>query len=370
MKKRKVFPCRDCGEKFDVNSALRDHMLEVHGKQPKKVKCAKCQAVFGDKSLLKRHMQTDHPDESPSTAAADSDLLSSSASMRMRRGLDAGDPDAELELREASPEREERIKELVQKYTHFKCEECDKTYTAKQSLQRHVDFIHRGKARDEYKCEECGKVFNSKGGLKYHVEMHRDSTFQCEHCKEPFRHKHRYTKHLYETHNIGEPKPPRAVKAEKVKAESGDSEEASPSGSPSAPVKKEGAKVKRPRKKAKVAVNGTNRPGSAFSHPVRRQTSPPALIKDTHVAHTPSPQLVTAASTNSSASSSLSVAQMSANLVPASNGMSAQAQLQMLQQHRAKFDQLMSGRHAAGARVSNIDMLTLKVRVRCDSAML
>ena len=55
----------------------------------------------------------------------------------------------------------------------FECPECNKTFTQKANLRRHLKFIHTGKK--PFVCDVCNKAFNRKGNM----EVHRLTHLQC-----------------------------------------------------------------------------------------------------------------------------------------------------------------------------------------------
>ena len=71
----------------------------------------------------------------------------------------------------------------------IKCDECDKHYSNKDSLLRHVRAIHKGL---KWNCDSCEKTFTQQGNLKVHVDSyHRLQKHQCEHCGKYFNAKYK-----------------------------------------------------------------------------------------------------------------------------------------------------------------------------------
>lgn len=63
---------------------------------------------------------------------------------------------------------------------------CDKTYSTKFNLKRHVETIHLNKKR--HYCEECKRWFASKQNLVEHMYTHSgEKPFQCNLCPKIFR---------------------------------------------------------------------------------------------------------------------------------------------------------------------------------------
>ena len=49
-----------------------------------------------------------------------------------------------------------------------RCEQCDKCFTRKDNLNRHIKKIHKG--RKNHECEYCGKSFSQGINLKDHIK--------------------------------------------------------------------------------------------------------------------------------------------------------------------------------------------------------
>lgn len=82
----------------------------------------------------------------------------------------------------------------------FQCQICDKNYTLKRSLKRHL-YTHF----DGYECKECGKNFTYSIKLRAHYrQMHPDVEFfhDCSECGSKFKHEYELNIHLKDDHNI------------------------------------------------------------------------------------------------------------------------------------------------------------------------
>ena len=78
------------------------------------------------------------------------------------------------------------VTEEPKKKHPFQCDICDKLFSSKSNLKKHIDTIHL--KLKSHKCEECGKTFNQKGNLKYHVNsVHlKIKPYKCEECWKTF----------------------------------------------------------------------------------------------------------------------------------------------------------------------------------------
>ena len=63
------------------------------------------------------------------------------------------------------------LNQADENHKRLDCEECEKIFSDKRSLRRHIEIKHRGK---KFKCKHnCndGKIFKSETGLKYHYKV-------------------------------------------------------------------------------------------------------------------------------------------------------------------------------------------------------
>ena len=52
----------------------------------------------------------------------------------------------------------------------FRCSYCRKEFAHLNSLESHMDQIHKGDSK--HNCEECGRSFSSKSNLTAHRKIH------------------------------------------------------------------------------------------------------------------------------------------------------------------------------------------------------
>ena len=132
MKKyhHKALVCDDCGKRFTMPNAMKNHRLNYHTSFPKN--CDECGHYCGTKDVFKKHLLVAHGD-----------------------GIQEN---------------------------NVPCEICGKLLKSKYSLKAHVKQVH-GKKEADYPCDKCGKVFRSKASLIYHTKVHTgDFTYRCDEC--------------------------------------------------------------------------------------------------------------------------------------------------------------------------------------------
>jgi uncharacterized C2H2 Zn-finger protein len=63
----------------------------------------------------------------------------------------------------------------------YKCEDCDKIYKNKDSLQKHIKIKHSG--NQSLQCVKCDKHFSNKYSLKQHLyQVHPSKLHSCTFC--------------------------------------------------------------------------------------------------------------------------------------------------------------------------------------------
>ena len=94
---------------------------------------------------------------------------------------------------------EERAKPGPTKARAFKCSLCDKAYTERKTLQRHVEAIHK---KIKHACYQCDKSFTQKRVLLQHLRtVHTNVNRRaCPTCGQTFTQKGHLDRHIREVH--------------------------------------------------------------------------------------------------------------------------------------------------------------------------
>ena len=78
----------------------------------------------------------------------------------------------------------------------FKCKLCDKLFSSKQNLRKHIDARH---TVCKFACKLCQKVYSRPQGLRSHVRsIHEGVHYKCTYqdCDESFKHKDQLNIHI------------------------------------------------------------------------------------------------------------------------------------------------------------------------------
>ena len=89
----------------------------------------------------------------------------------------------------------------------FACAECEKTYTTKQYLNRHMKEKHSA-TPPSFACDECGTTFTQKGKLTRHIKTQHSATppsFACVQCDKTFTEKGNLNTHIKIKHSASPP---------------------------------------------------------------------------------------------------------------------------------------------------------------------
>ncbi|KNC29754.1 hypothetical protein FF38_05205 [Lucilia cuprina] len=121
--------CNTCGETFAEALDLLAH-AEIHARYPP-FKCVLCGESFFEETTIKKHLQSQHPNE----------------------------------------------------ITENSCILCGKECRDRKALMKHAWDHSREKC---HSCSKCGKNFHNKARLKRHMASHRDKSVQCDVCHEEF----------------------------------------------------------------------------------------------------------------------------------------------------------------------------------------
>ena len=82
----------------------------------------------------------------------------------------------------------------------FHCNKCEKTFSTKISLRKHVFKIHESQNK-EFACKLCNKTFVYEATLKVHLKAHRGIyPYTCEFCGKGFTSKQNMTGHVASVH--------------------------------------------------------------------------------------------------------------------------------------------------------------------------
>ena len=168
--------CPNCGKNFSCSSSFNKHIKAVHDKI--KRLCETCDKIFTRQDTLKRHIEFVHEGHKYICNYCQ-ELYPE------RRKL--------LEHSNKEHPGEEIIYEKIKidptERGHDKdrdggcCEECDRRFSRKINLKRHIRVVHKGEVFYKPKrwfCNKCDKKFNIEKSLKLHIEIIHEKALKEE----------------------------------------------------------------------------------------------------------------------------------------------------------------------------------------------
>ena len=96
----------------------------------------------------------------------------SSVSPQGPAGLTCASPSDELSASLAASLPSVQEKSVGEKIQDFYCNTCEKEFSQKSTLKRHIKAVH-DKIQD-HECSQCGKCFSDKANLKKHLHMYKN----------------------------------------------------------------------------------------------------------------------------------------------------------------------------------------------------
>lgn len=184
--KERVF-CSMCDKSFGRPSDLRRHAVLHTGE--KKHQCDECSKEFSQRYHLVRHIKNVHKKDIKNLFCGLCNETFNSEYLLVRHIKSHGVMTFVCEICSKEFKTKRQMKEHIL-CSHvglkpFKCDQCDKAFTRKYHLERHME-MHAG--TKNFQCEYCGKEFGTKGNLIAHVKrIHLQiKEFSCGVCKKGF----------------------------------------------------------------------------------------------------------------------------------------------------------------------------------------
>ena len=202
-KEKKIYPCKNCGAGFASKMALNKHLVSVH-EEIKSFKCHSCNDSFDYKQVLEKHMIRKHGFKKPllekkqktepeETKFSTESKLTEEQVFNMlilqENGVKEENEssfETKLNIKEVSLGPNHQQENIYQSNKELQCKTCNKFFTRKQSLSRHITFVHEGKK--PFKCGTCEIFFPYKSSLAQHISLVHEGNrpLECPSCDTRF----------------------------------------------------------------------------------------------------------------------------------------------------------------------------------------
>ena len=88
---------------------------------------------------------------------------------------------------------------VLKKNQNLKCEDCDKSYTALNTLRKHVQSVHEGL---KHQCEVCKYKTHSRSILVTHSKIHDGKKYRCDICSQYYSTELSLKSHKKDQHDV------------------------------------------------------------------------------------------------------------------------------------------------------------------------
>ena len=179
---RKDHVCSACGKEFGNKYDLNQHFEFTHqtGTPANVISCSICGREFTKQEHLKMHHSAVHTDNT-------FDCKDCGRGFSYKSALDR------------------HIKVVHENRKDFICSACGKEFGSRYDLNQHFDGTHAvendEEKRESRTCKVCGKIFMKERNLKMHyTAVHTDATFDCPVCQKKFSFKSALERHVKVVH--------------------------------------------------------------------------------------------------------------------------------------------------------------------------
>lgn len=182
---QRPYQCKDCKASFSTGTQCKQHWRRIHGEAI--YPCNLCEQRFKSIPDLTRHKGQAHSTLSKKEKPQEETTVGGEHVCHMCGHSYAKRNLLMLHLYQHSMENVE-----------FRCNDCEKTFKSKESLNAHWRAKHEGQ---EHVCTHCGEAFSWKKSLQRHmqtnhkepetgdtgyVEQKQKPKYKCEHCGKVF----------------------------------------------------------------------------------------------------------------------------------------------------------------------------------------
>ncbi|KAH8249593.1 hypothetical protein KR032_010761, partial [Drosophila birchii] len=188
--------CSFCQKPFLNKSNLQLHIRIHTGERP--YKCTHCPKAFALKGTLQKHIRT-HTGERPYNCSQCQSTFRTIGNLQSHKRTHTGERPFKCSECQKTFSQNGHLQDHLRTHTGerpHKCPQCQASFSHKQSLHKHI----RTHTEDRpHKCshKSCNKSFTRIDSLAEHIRIHtKERPFKCSHCQKGFTLKRYLQKHI------------------------------------------------------------------------------------------------------------------------------------------------------------------------------
>ena len=207
------YTCNQCDQQFTQQNILTHHIKFIH--EGFKYTCKQCDYQSEKPSNLAVHIQSIHElvkytsnqnldiKQIEHKIAENEDVHLEDHSNSLKEYVEHQTLNSMYPMTENNERNKNNKQERVVRANgvKFSCNLCDKQFTQKISLKRHIQSEHEG---IRYACNQCDYQATQKGSLKTHVQsLHECVKYACNQCDSQYKYPSDLTQHIKSQHHEG-----------------------------------------------------------------------------------------------------------------------------------------------------------------------
>ena len=232
--KAEGYECVRCREKFTSYQAMLEHRTKTHGRQI--LKCKHCPLTFVTQKKRAEHQMAEHKAERPHVCSVCEKRFTSNSDLTIHMRQHTGEKPVECSRCDKKFSCRSQLSRHMRYHTgelKYQCEICQKRFMMRENLLSHLYNTHsevkefkpyscsicgkpckttedlkiherRHTGKKFFACKLCDKAYTSRGGLLKHLDTHTGIQYLCEVCGKSFSQKGYLSGHIKAKHSEGE----------------------------------------------------------------------------------------------------------------------------------------------------------------------
>ncbi|XP_059619834.1 zinc finger protein 845-like [Phlebotomus argentipes] len=203
--KQRTEVCKICGKGFYMKERLKVHVREMHSSDNTRYPCHLCGKTYSSKSGVALHIQRHDAKNNGVPCPKCGKVFTTRLGMTLH--LKRHNPErkyvCDWESCDYSTPLTTSLRDHRRTHTGekpFKCDFCDKTFSVRGCVKRHIAHMHNPHI---VPCTQCEKSFPTRKALLDHVRrLHAERTIPCSVCNKKYGSKADVSRHMKDSHSI------------------------------------------------------------------------------------------------------------------------------------------------------------------------